>query len=1119
MTPALLRREAGPIDFQQLTRDQQRAGVQAAQLLAEMSQRKLHAPEPSGQHAYLPEIDPIRDNHIVLIDGQRGSGKSQLMLTLLKSYRDAIMKSEILANFEGHIHPRHRIVPVGLVDLQPLPDDTNLLFHILGHLEHVVAAMEGTRGGPRQRVPAPWTEVDTQERASRQRWREFARAAPFGWGGNLQERKARLDPESYAVEMEHGELQRLDAMHRFRVFMDALVSDYQEWMHWEREQQPFFLLTIDDADMNPDHSGELLELVRKLWHRRLGFLLTGHSSLFVSKMKTQFEKQLGPRELAQAQRLAYDVYDKIIPGRQRCALQVISPDEVLRLPQAESIGATLRRFSLGGRVGDETGPEDLEALLVANSPMRASLPNRLRTLLSLQEDLKSLLSKGNCATHAVVKLWKRAVDNALDSGFEIEPFRPLVRIDDNERLTVSARLLTPSLQQTIWSPTPLRTQWDYSRVTPGEFQIHVQSGENKLELPQRMVGAFLLAHEVMRTQQQHVAEGRVIPEVAQTSFMRIRWTGWRDMETLTFNWMTPTWSFFTDFSRFVQGWNDILSATPSNTHLELDRLASGFLQLVVQIARGDKPNQDALIQDPDWASWGQTVAELSKNQGSIRTMAMREWALLHSAQLATPEAGTSPAFARKLINALANAHGAEWSRMRKEQQRGRALRMQLTITGIPQTFDRRVYPVDKTTEFTRIDHQFPHHPFTRRIAQRSGQRISIHGETFRTLDESALGRIRARQTEKLLKRNDNIHLNAYLNPFRKRLLALNPEDTLQKQGKLLRKFGDMEGGASYAVVAFWAELATARRKRHLAPRVTLNGTRVTLHNAPLRQLLHDRRRTQWAQEKSADWTLQLAQGLHVHVSQPKRTTPLIKSIPLGLEAVLRIAFDYTEDQDDHADAPLPPREWWPFVRTTLSDGSQFTPWPAVSWPSLWEWEELQEGWRKALRKARLLARSGDVGNTIIDVLAHWLVAAFSQCTSRHQISEYNFRAAPTRSDWENTMIECRRILNPGNDGLPLGQRARALAQGEKSLPLFATPESGLSNEACLSILRVSKLGDDSIEAAIPELNHLRLQRMVDAGIPETKARQSLETLDRERPDHPWVKKLGAFQLPEPNSGG
>ena len=47
---------------------------------------------------------------------------------------------------------------------------------------------------------------------------------------------------------------------------------------------PRLVVPIDDADMQPRRTVELLDLLRTLWHPQVVFLLAGHEDLFFKRL-------------------------------------------------------------------------------------------------------------------------------------------------------------------------------------------------------------------------------------------------------------------------------------------------------------------------------------------------------------------------------------------------------------------------------------------------------------------------------------------------------------------------------------------------------------------------------------------------------------------------------------------------------------------------------------------------------------------------------------------------------------------------------------------------------------------------------------------------------------------
>lgn len=297
-------------------------------------------PTPEGMNIFLPAIDQVRHNHVFLLDGDRGSGKSTLLVTLIDAWTRVLRRQSL--SYGGWGVPN--LVPL-LLDLHPLPPSTHLLLYLLGRFHRVIEGMEG-RGRDGGDIPAaPWHPEASAELDSRKRWKKFVGAVGLGWDGNLQQRRGHIDPETYVVELEQAELDRLDIRDCFPGFMDALCKEMMRWAGLPKA--PVFLIAVDDADMNPRRSMELLDLVRLLWHQRLVFLLTGDSDLFLIALRAHLLGELrhplrqvpllghedpGTGDIRESVRLASEILEKVIPPQNRIRLPPLGPGERLTHP-------------------------------------------------------------------------------------------------------------------------------------------------------------------------------------------------------------------------------------------------------------------------------------------------------------------------------------------------------------------------------------------------------------------------------------------------------------------------------------------------------------------------------------------------------------------------------------------------------------------------------------------------------------------------------------------------------------------------------------------------------------------------------------------------------------------
>ena len=499
--PAQPRREAGLFPWAKFTRDQQAATRRANQILGFLASRQWVPRDEVTRpiDLFLPDVAPSRYNHVVLLDGGRGSGKTVVLLRLLHYWRQLLLKeapstpvsdfSELEAStsrasrsrtprpaglttpepdFAGQIElPRDHwahsdpwsIVPVGLVDLQPLPESTNLTMFIASQFQSVVRALELARGDESKRTrddPSPWSPTARTELASRVAWSVFRNAAAIGTE-HLQRRSGHLDAETYAVELEQSELSR-QLGSTFGAFVDALTVDFKESrLLPERGATPFFVVAIDDADMNPYRSTELLEILRVLSHDRVGYLLTGHSDLFILMLRESLAGGLRSplRRLALEERdvrvindfsrlqvLAHQVYDKIIPTAHRCALAPL-PGRI----RYELLQASLQRIK-----GDaEPLPSERKETQPGGAPVfverplteylgtvgyaKGALPETLRGIEDLKELIEQLEPPGS-ATHGarsltiiVRELWRDRLNASTLAPQERSDLQDAVRIE------------------------------------------------------------------------------------------------------------------------------------------------------------------------------------------------------------------------------------------------------------------------------------------------------------------------------------------------------------------------------------------------------------------------------------------------------------------------------------------------------------------------------------------------------------------------------------------------------------------------------------------------------------------------------------------------------------------
>ncbi|HRI66633.1 MAG TPA: hypothetical protein PK156_20430, partial [Polyangium sp.] len=427
------RPEAEVVAWKDLTQDQRDAVIGAHGLFSRMAELadETDKRDSSGDAVldlFLPHIDEKRKNHVVLIDGERGTGKTAVMLRLLVDWVAAVRRQPRpdIHGTDGTQSPVNSdspIVPVGLLDLQALSPKAMLGLHLVGSLQRVVEAME--RRPAKAPRTAPWGPGESEDLASRKAWRKFLSAAAAAWDGNLKERQGKLDPEAYVIELEHAERERLEIGATFRAFVDALVVDYHH--HFQPKKKPFFVITIDDADLNPQRTMEIFELIRVLWHPRVGFLIAGDGGLFVTVLEEDFKKLNIP--IAQAEALARDSYRKAIPPTQRRRIGTKPHERYYKLELA------LQQIKSGALMfGSESTAMDY---FRADPGLQDAFPRRIRNLIDVQNQLAAdLASKTLSIGRLAYSLWNSSLEGA-DGVRELEEKNLVLHEPETDRITIS----------------------------------------------------------------------------------------------------------------------------------------------------------------------------------------------------------------------------------------------------------------------------------------------------------------------------------------------------------------------------------------------------------------------------------------------------------------------------------------------------------------------------------------------------------------------------------------------------------------------------------------------------------------------------------------------------------
>lgn len=424
-TPSV-REEAHPLTADELTEQQRDAVIDTVGRLRRLALRASSAaPVRTERTRFLVHIDAERSNHVLMIEGARGSGKTSAMVTLLHVLLK-LLEKERPGIGDLEVDPSISILPLPILDVRPLPKDVALLPMLLGSFQGVVESLPESEASAK---PGQFRPQNT----SRALFERMMQAATIGW--SVPAARA-LSGEAVIADLDMRKMDRLrrDLLPAFHAFMQQLEKDVEQAHGYRR---PFFVIPVDDLDMNPGRTPEMLDLLRTLAHPRLAFVVTADRALMKATMLHEFMRELNPTRILEsgtveaATALAAAHVSKIAPEENSSALTELS-----------DVGARgLFLASLDG-IGTEI---NIEFENVSVHPWAwSALPRHPRPVHELAALVRGVTNYASILGRAVVGLgWDREVERHEYGYFGWrERLRGRISLE-GQRLQVDGALFTP----------------------------------------------------------------------------------------------------------------------------------------------------------------------------------------------------------------------------------------------------------------------------------------------------------------------------------------------------------------------------------------------------------------------------------------------------------------------------------------------------------------------------------------------------------------------------------------------------------------------------------------------------------------------------------------------------
>lgn len=1128
------RTEAQPFPWDDLSEDQKGATSSILEILATIAERatrgdaeRARAPTTKTMFDFMPRVDPERESHVLLIDGGRGTGKSAVLLTLLNAWTRRARKEQLDPEIEARVKDTDMVIPVGLVDLEALPEETNLRFHLVGQLQRVVQAMELRDGAREERRDdrGAW-ELPFSESPVKVAWRAFLTAATLGGADGLLHRRAHIDPEAFVVEMEETEIHRMDLQPTFRALVDALATYFKNQRLLPQDKSPLFLIAIDDADMKSKLSMPLLQLVRELWHPRVVFLMTGDSRLFGESLRVdvRLAREKAPPEPARPQELA-DIlgletemidqrYRKVVPPGQRYLLPRLRADDQRRILRdaLERVPAPQHPLRLH---------HFLEYLDFVEQAFEI-LPSNFREIRDLTQWLEAIGRSENDSGGASVKtqngashrkfaqigaqelIWAMTLHSKNYAAEIVQLHKPVsVALTDQV-----AKLASPPKR---WVPkdgykpialvgVDMKQNIQFGTFQTGELDLIRTNTKGSWYADST---PFLVAHDACRYEHEDrdaaVYEGLPsLPAIVQTQRGEHFYT-----------WPFPDWGSPIDAIVFWRFFQFVLE--PANrSALSIENLVKSYLLAVLEyVGLRDRrhlgSNSRALVgelkdlarqvQDakPSWLDLANRVQMHAESQTTSRSP-VNEWALAGAGLLAAPEIGLGVTVANDWLKAVKENFLPDlWSEARGALNNARANLRKEAQPEIPEDLVELAPDIYMDVEQASDDQGTPGYLWYTLMVD---DQLLDREQTWKRFGK-AMSQLPVREVEPH-KGPLPASLVRYLQAARRSYLVREASPALMNDWvNLVAALGNSQGATVQAVRELWA--AVARDETTGMPKVPTNLTATELIRlyegfggaADVWRFAPDGRQVNllpatMMRRGSFRW----ADGVSLR-------DPLAR-------IVFEIAWDLVVDTEDNSlrDSDMSSNgrlKWW-MAGGCAVDGT-LCPWPAVDWWSFLDHILLCGAWNHRLDRVEHLNDRLSAPTRIGDDVAFWYVRDVHQLAETRAARETagsRWQQGTGKADWVEQIRRMRTHAPQHRDSA----RWRCYEEWLARVPLLAAPESGLSAEAASWILEAFSL--NAAEKA--NLQEQRVLRMTEGmGQDELQAEETLGRIDRDAKDHPWTK--------------
>lgn len=324
-----LRPEAKVFNIDDLSKSQREACIFMLDKLDRAKEELHHTSsntETNKQNSmYSIRLMDQNPNRTILLSGGRGSGKTSVLFTLIsilqkskitsqklldilnkKKEKDRKIRAKEKVTDEDKLTEKEKllekdhnelnelltklhenIIWLDLIEMETVPATTNLLAAILTRFDKAVERVRGhhpSRNQQNNKYPFGFHPDDQDILLE---FSKLQHDVALSCDGNLTQRAASIDPDVFAVEVLRSERIRLNLDERLNKCINDLHENFFKPQS-QNDTDAFFVLPVDDFDINPFRCLELVRLIRMLNIPRLFTIILGDDRIISHVLNLKF---------------------------------------------------------------------------------------------------------------------------------------------------------------------------------------------------------------------------------------------------------------------------------------------------------------------------------------------------------------------------------------------------------------------------------------------------------------------------------------------------------------------------------------------------------------------------------------------------------------------------------------------------------------------------------------------------------------------------------------------------------------------------------------------------------------------------------------------------------------